>query len=76
MSVTVRNIVIAPCGNKSSLFRESWLKQRDEKRFYLCLLFYHEQIQFPERYKDIEFFFHLKGFKYHMLHELLTKILS
>lgn len=69
-----RNIVIAPCGNKSSLFRESWLKYKDEKEFELCLLFYHEQINNPELYNVADHFFHLKGFKYHMLYELLTKV--
>lgn len=72
--MAVRNIIIAPCGNKSSLFRESWLKYRDEKQFDLCLLFYHEHINDPGLYKEVDFFYHLKGFKYHMLHDLFTKI--
>jgi hypothetical protein len=70
----MRNIVIAPCGNKSFLFRESWLKFPDERDFELCLLFYHERIDAPELYKAADHFYHLKGFKYHMLHELLTTV--
>lgn len=69
-----RNIIIAPCGNKSYLFGERWLQYREEKQFDLCLLFYHEQINQPEKYKAADYFFHLKGFKYHMIHELLTRI--
>lgn len=69
-----RNIIIAPCGNKAFLFQDAWLKYRDEKEFDVCLLFYHEQIIDPSRYEQVEYFYHLKGFKYHMLHELFTKI--
>ena len=69
-----KNIVIAPCGNKAYLFKESWLKQKQEKQFDLCLLFYHEKINVPERYSEVDFFFHLKGYKFHMIYELLTKI--
>ena len=69
-----RNILIAPCGNHSVLFKNSWLKYSNEKQFDICLLFYHEQIEQPELYKDIDHFYHLKHFKYHMIHELLTVI--
>lgn len=72
--MTIRNIVIAPCGNKSHLFRDRWLKQKEEKEFDVCLLFYHEQVNDPALYSGVEYFFHLKGFKYHMIHELFTKI--
>lgn len=69
-----RNIVIAPCGNRSYLFGEEWLRFREEKEFDLCLLFYHERIDAPERYAAADHFFHLKDFKYHMLHRLLTEL--
>lgn len=69
-----KNIVIAPCGNKAYLFRERWLQYKDEKEFDLCLLFYHEQINHPELYEGVDFFYQLKDFKYHMLHNLLTNI--
>lgn len=72
--MSVKNIVIAPCGNKSHLFREQWLKYKDEKEFDLCLLFYHEHINNEALYKEVDFFYHLKDFKYHMLYNLLVNI--
>jgi len=69
-----RNILIAPCGNHSVLFKNSWLKYSNEKQFDICLLFYHEQIEQPQLYKGVDFFFHLKHFKYHMIYELLTAL--
>ena len=69
-----KNIVIAPCGNKAYLFRERWLQYKEEKDFDVCLLFYHEQINNPELYTGVEYFYQLKDFKYHMLHNLLTNI--
>jgi hypothetical protein len=69
-----KNIVIAPCGNKSSLFNSSWLKDKTIKNFDLCLLFYHENIDYPENYENVDYFFHLKDFKYVMIANLLTKI--
>jgi hypothetical protein len=72
--MSTKNIVIAPCGNKSFLFKDSWLRQKQEKEFDLCLLFYHENINDPSLYQDADFFFHLKGFKYKMLHDLLTTV--
>jgi len=69
-----RNIIIAPCGNKASIFKEFWLKYKEEKEFEVCLLFYHEQINNPALYADADHFFHLKGFKYHMIHRLLTEV--
>lgn len=69
-----KNIIIAPCGNKSFLFKESWLKQPEKKEFELCLLFYHEHIDNPSLYSRADYFYHLKGFKYHMLYQLLTEI--
>lgn len=70
----MQNIVIAPCGNKSAMFNEFWLKEKDKKQFDLCLLFYHENITDPGLYKDADYFFHLKDFKYHMLHKLFTDV--
>jgi len=72
--MSTRNIVIAPCGNRSHIFKEYWLKQKDQKQFDVCLLFYHETINDPELYVDTDHFFHLKDFKYHMLHKLLTEL--
>lgn len=69
-----RNIIIAPCGNKSYLFRDSWLKHPEKRQFDLCLLFYHEQINEPAKYEGVDYFYHLKDFKYFMLQEVLTRI--
>jgi len=69
-----RNIVIAPCGNKAYLFRESWLRYREEKDFDLCLMFYHEQVDDPQLYSGVDHFYHLKDFKYHMIYNLLSNI--
>jgi len=69
-----RNIIIAPCGNKASIFKEWWLRYKEEREFELCLLFYHEQVNNPALYADADHFFHLKGFKYHMIHRLLTEV--
>ncbi|MGI8951273.1 MAG: hypothetical protein ACR2FN_06775 [Chitinophagaceae bacterium] len=72
--MATRNIIIAPCGNRSYLFKEQWLNQKQQKQFDVCLLFYHEQINKPELYAEVEYFFHLKDFKYHMIYELLTNL--
>lgn len=69
-----KNIIIAPCGNKSFLFRQSWMKDSTDREFDVCLLFYHENIDQPNLYGEIDFFFHLKDFKYKMLHKLLVDI--
>jgi hypothetical protein len=69
-----KNIVIAPCGNKSVLFAEQWLKFEQDRQFDLCLLFYHQEINDPSLYKGVDYFYHLKGFKYQMLHELFTNL--
>ena len=70
----MQNIVIAPCGNKSDMFNDHWLNKKAEKQFDVCLLFYHEKINNPELYKDVEYFYHLKDFKYHMLYKLFTEV--
>lgn len=67
-----KNIVISPCGNKSFLFKEKWLKDTENRNFDLCLLFYHEEINDADRYNDVDYFYHLKNFKFTMLHELFT----
>ncbi len=72
--MSTKNIVVAPCGNKSFLFKQSWLKQKEKKEFDLCLLFYHEKINEPALYNDAEYFFHLKDFKFHMLYKLFNEI--
>lgn len=69
-----KNIVIAPCGNKSTIFNEYWLRYGEERAFEVCLLFYHEHIDDPGRYAGVDHFYHLKDFKYHMLHRLFTEI--
>ncbi|WP_316736896.1 DUF707 domain-containing protein [Pedobacter aquatilis] len=69
-----KNIVIAPCGNKSYLFNSSWLKDNQNRDFDICLMFYHENIDNPKLYEHVDYFFHLKDFKYLMLHKLLTEI--
>jgi hypothetical protein len=69
-----RNIIIAPYGNSANVLSEYWLKYNDEKEFDVCLLFYHQEILDPEKYKDVEFFFHLKGFKYRMAHDVLMNL--
>jgi len=69
-----KSIVIAPCGNRSTLFKDAWLKQKDIKEFDLCLLFYHEKVDNPELYSIADYFYHLKDYKYHMLYYLLDKV--
>jgi hypothetical protein len=69
-----KNIVIAPCGNSSKLFLTDWLKNKEIKEFDLCLLFYHQNINDPELYNEVEYFYHLKDFKFRMIHKLLTEI--
>lgn len=69
-----KNIVIAPCGNKSFLFKEKWLKNPENRNFDICLLFYHEEIKEMNQYQDVDYFYHLKNFKFTMLHELFTTV--
>lgn len=70
--MTKKNIVISPCGNKSTLFQTQWLKNKEQKDFDLCLLFYHAEINDPDLYEDAEYFYHLKNFKFSMIYDLLT----
>ncbi|WP_460556588.1 DUF707 domain-containing protein [Hymenobacter daeguensis] len=67
-----KNLVVAPCGNASTLFATDWLRNPAEKEFDVCLLFYHPVINEPALYEGVEHFYHLKDFKYRMLHTLLT----
>ncbi|EHQ28620.1 DUF707 domain-containing protein [Mucilaginibacter paludis] len=69
-----KNIIIAPCGNSLSTFKDHWLKDADLRNFDVCLLFYHQNIDYPSLYADVDYFFHLKDFKYKMIHQLLTEI--
>jgi len=69
-----RNIVVAPCGNSSTIFRDHWLNKKEIKNFDVCLLFYHEEINNPGLYGGVDFFFHLKDFKYRMIYQLFTSI--
>ena len=69
-----KNIVVAPCGNLSKIFRDHWLDKSEIKNFDVCLLFYDEEIHNPDLYAGIEYFFHLKDFKYRMAHQLLTSL--
>ncbi|MEJ7660046.1 MAG: hypothetical protein WKG07_10720 [Hymenobacter sp.] len=41
------------------------------KEFDACLLFYHAEINDPTLPQQVEYFYHLKDFKYRMLHALL-----
>lgn len=67
-----KNLLVAPCGNAATLFATDWLKDKDAKEFDVCLLFYHATVENPSRYEGIEYFYHLKDFKYRMLHQLFT----
>ncbi|MBO2008269.1 DUF707 domain-containing protein [Hymenobacter negativus] len=67
-----RNLIIAPCGNSSTLFATDWLNDKAAKEFDVCLMFYHANIDDASRYEGVEYFYHLKDFKYRMLHQLLT----
>ena len=69
-----KSILIAPYGNSAKMLTESWLKYKEEREFDICLLFYHKEIERPENYKDVDYFFHLKGFKYKMIHDLLINL--
>lgn len=69
-----KNIVISPCGNRSVLFRDAWMKDEADREFDICLLFYHDTIEHPERYEKVDYFYHLKDFKYFMLHKLFQDI--
>lgn len=70
----LKNLIIAPCGNKSTLFKDVWLADEAAKNFDICLLFYHETINNPEAYSKADYFFHLRDFKYRMIHQLLTTV--
>jgi len=70
----MQNIVIAPCGNKSNMFNTYWLNKKEAKQFDLCLLFYHEKIDNPGLYANVDYFYHMKDFKYHMLYQLFTAV--
>jgi len=37
-------------------------------------MFYHERIDNPQLYSEVDFFYHLKDFKYHMIYHLLTDV--
>ena len=53
-----KNIVIGPCRNNSSLFSSRWLTEKDKKTFDLCLLFYHAEIEKPNRvFFGLKYFF-------------------
>ena len=67
-----KNLIVAPCGNASTLFATEWLSSPENKEFDVCLLFYHATINEPARYEGVEHFYHLKDFKFRMLHTLFT----
>lgn len=69
-----RNLVIAPCGNASTLFATHWLNDPAAKEFDTCLLFYHAEINDASLSRQVEYFYHLKDFKYKMIHALLTTV--
>jgi hypothetical protein len=66
-----KNIIIAPCGNKSNFFSDFWLNSIEVKEFDICILFYDNVILQKDRFKNVEYFYHLKDFKYKMIYELL-----
>lgn len=72
--MTHRNLVISPCGNHSEYFRTHWIKDSAAKQFDLCLLFYHDQIDEPALYAGADYFIHRKGFKYRLIHDVLTQL--
>lgn len=69
-----RNLVVAPCGNASTLFATHWLNEPAAKEFDVCLLFYHAEINDPTLPQQVKYFYHLKDFKYRMLHALFTTV--
>ncbi|MGI4884328.1 MAG: hypothetical protein ACRYFR_05150 [Janthinobacterium lividum] len=69
-----KNLIIAPCGNSSTVFATDWLKDAEAKEFDVCLLFYHAEIKEPSLYEGVEYFYHLKDFKFRMIHNLLTAV--
>lgn len=68
-----RYLIIAPCGNESTLYKTSWLRDKETKIFDVCLLYYHATVKNEQAKNDVEYFFHLKDFKYLMIHQLLTQ---
>lgn len=69
-----KNLIIAPCGNSSTVFATDWLQNAEAKEFDTCLLFYHAEIKNPTLYEGVEYFYHLKDFKFKMIHNLLTAV--
>ena len=69
-----RNLIVAPCGNASSLFATHWLSDPEAREFDVCLLFYHAEINDPTLPGKVEHFYHLKDFKYKMIYNLLTNV--
>jgi hypothetical protein len=68
------NLIIAPYGNSANTLTDYWLKYKNEKQFDVCLVFYHKEILDLEKYRDVDYFFHLKGFKYKMIHDVLVNL--
>jgi uncharacterized protein DUF707 len=69
-----RNLLIAPYGNSANVLTDNWLKYKDDKQFDVCLVFYHQEVTDPEKYNIVEYFFHLKGFKFRMIHDVLVNL--
>lgn len=67
-------LIVSPCGNRSRLFKDLWMKDYERKNFDICLLFYDEEIHDNSLYKDINYFYHLKGFKYEMAYDVFMNI--
>jgi hypothetical protein len=72
--MATKNIIIAPCGNKATIFKDFWLKDKDNKEFDICLLFYDDEIKNKNHFEEVSYFYHLKGFKYPMISKLLNDI--
>lgn len=68
-----KNIVIAACGNKFTYFKDLWLKYPEERNFDICVVFHNDHIEQPELYESVDYFYHLKGFKCRMIHQVITE---
>lgn len=68
-----RFLIIAPSGNHSMIFKTHWMREPEKRQFDVCLLHYHKDIDDTVKYESVDYFYHLKDFKYPMIHKLLTR---
>lgn len=71
-----KNLIIAPCGNKSNCLIDYWYSNYEKKEFDVCILFYDKHIDFIDRFNKVEYFYHLMDFKYKMIYNLVNNINS